>query len=204
MWTVYEHINRINNKRYFGITSQDPKNRWGRGSTYKGCVYFYNAIKEYGWDTFDHIIIKSGLPEQCAKSLEKILIKYYDTTNPDKGYNLSKGGDGFAGYNHTEYSKKKISDALKKITTSSRFTEGNTPWNKGIHLSKETKQKISLRNKGNCANNKAVIKYDLNGNELERFPSAKIAIESVGGNVEAFRRAIRTTNHYKNYIWKYE
>jgi hypothetical protein len=49
MYTVYQHKNKINNKVYIGITSQNPQIRWGsQGCNYKSSPYFYNAIQKYG------------------------------------------------------------------------------------------------------------------------------------------------------------
>jgi hypothetical protein len=31
MYIVYLHVNRVNNKKYFGITSQNPLKRWNNG-----------------------------------------------------------------------------------------------------------------------------------------------------------------------------
>lgn len=45
MYTVYEHINKINGKKYIGITSQNPERRWGNNRNgYKSSPYFYSAI----------------------------------------------------------------------------------------------------------------------------------------------------------------
>ena len=94
-YTVYMHVNKIDNKKYIGITMQDPKIRWGsNGSGYLGCNVFYNAINKYGWDNFEHIILHEGLTqdEACIKEVE--LIKEYNTTNRLYGYNISEGGKG--------------------------------------------------------------------------------------------------------------
>ena len=51
IYTVYQHKNKINGKRYFGITSRKPEERWGyNGRNYKSSPHFYSAIQKYGWD----------------------------------------------------------------------------------------------------------------------------------------------------------
>ena len=57
-----------------------------------GLGHFYNAINKYGWDAFTHEIIADGLTLQQASEWEQKLIEQYDSTNPDKGYNIAKGG----------------------------------------------------------------------------------------------------------------
>lgn len=88
------HINKINNKKYIGITKQEPKDRWQNGHGYTGCIVFHSAIKKYGWDNFEHIILMSNLSKEQACEAEKKLIKQYKTTNRNFGYNISLGGDG--------------------------------------------------------------------------------------------------------------
>ena len=46
MYTLYVHI-APNNKKYFGITSQAPENRWGiDGRGYKTQRLFWRAIQK--------------------------------------------------------------------------------------------------------------------------------------------------------------
>lgn len=90
---VYVHINKINSKRYYGITSQLPKERWKRGSSYKNQPKFYNAILKYGWDNFEHIVLYSNLTKKEATALEVSLIEEFKTTDNTHGYNVSIGGE---------------------------------------------------------------------------------------------------------------
>ena len=106
-YTVYMHISP-SNKRYIGITSQKPKKRWQNGKGYKDNIHFANAINKYGWDNFQHIIIAKGLNKEEARWLEIELIKKWDTTNKNKGYNVSLGGDIVS-----EETKEKMSKAHK-------------------------------------------------------------------------------------------
>lgn len=115
-YCVYKHTNKFNGKVYIGITSQLPEKRWKNGYGYEGNEYFFRAIQKYGWnDGFDHEIIVSGLTKENACVIEIELIKTYDSTNSDKGYNFSSGGDcGNAGCTSSEEWVEKMSEALGK------------------------------------------------------------------------------------------
>ena len=90
-YTLYEHITP-SNKRYIGITSQEPNRRWQNGYGYIDNGYFMNAIKKYGWDNIKHNIIKEGLSENEACKIEKEYIKKYKSNNRKYGYNIAEGG----------------------------------------------------------------------------------------------------------------
>lgn len=91
-YCVYVHINKINGKRYYGITSQLPRERWKHGSQYRNQP-FYNAILKYGWDNFEHIVLYSNLSHKEAAELEMHLIEEFHTTETNYGYNVSIGGE---------------------------------------------------------------------------------------------------------------
>lgn len=90
---MYVHINKINGKKYVGITGRDPYVRWGKnGIHYSGNICFWNAINKYGWDNFEHIIIKTGLTVTEASILEIMFISLWKTQYKTNGYNIKSGG----------------------------------------------------------------------------------------------------------------
>ena len=132
---VYMHVNKINQKKYIGVTKQDkPEYRWGiNGVNYQESPHFYAAIQKYGWDNFDHIVLAEGLSKEEACQMEIKLIAQYNTQDKEYGYNILAGGtapsipqetrdkiakglignkNGF-GKPCSEEKKKKISDAQK-------------------------------------------------------------------------------------------
>lgn len=91
-YVVYCHINKINNKKYFGITSNYNKRIGKNGSGYKGQYFYENGIKIYGWENFAHIILHKNLSIDEASEYEKKYIKEYNTTDYRYGYNRTDGG----------------------------------------------------------------------------------------------------------------
>jgi group I intron endonuclease len=144
VWTVYMHKNKINGKMYIGITSRTPAIRWGNNGsqyTFTRNPYFHNAIKKYGWDNFEHIILFEKLTEQEAKSKEKELIAEYHTCiydNNPVGYNMTFGGEGLLGHVANEETRRKMSESHKGKLNSFY----------GKHHTNETKQKFSKDRKG--------------------------------------------------------
>lgn len=90
-YTVYIHRCLANGKVYVGCTSVEPKKRWSYG--YKRNARLWADICEYGWDSFEHIVYKKGMSEGAAFKLEQKLIAELKATDPEFGYNGSKGGE---------------------------------------------------------------------------------------------------------------
>lgn len=92
-YKVYVHINKVNGKKYIGQTKQSLEQRFRSGEGYKNSPKFYGAIKKYGWNNFEHILLFDELTLAEANKKEEELIKKYDTTNDDNGYNIAYGGN---------------------------------------------------------------------------------------------------------------
>ena len=93
VWKVYCHTNKVNGKKYIGITSGSLRKRFGvEGRGYSQSRYFANAINKYGWENFDHDVIADGLTRDEASDLERYLIAKFHTQDKSKGYNIRSGG----------------------------------------------------------------------------------------------------------------
>lgn len=152
-WCVYCHTNKINGKKYFGITSRAPEDRWKDGNGYCHQIVFWRAIKKYGWDNFIHEIIIDNLTEEEAKQKEIEMIALYKTNcrkyyNPTCGYNMTDGGDGALGRFVTEETRKKISEALVGRKMSEESKKKMSQARKGVSFTEEHKRKIGERQLG--------------------------------------------------------
>lgn len=155
---VYQHISP-SNKSYIGITCQvNYKHRWNNGKGYSDNSYFTNAVNKYGWNNFQHIILYENLTEEEAKRMEIKLIDELQTTDRNKGYNITNGGESTNGLHHSEETKKRISNKLKGLKKSEETKYKIGISNKGKVITEETKRKISESKKGTIPWNKG-IKY---------------------------------------------
>lgn len=75
-------------KKYIGQTKTSLKERAKKNAKgYKGCAAFYNAILKYGLDSFEVEILEE-VPIENLDLVETQYILDFDTTNPQKGYNI--------------------------------------------------------------------------------------------------------------------
>lgn len=115
-YVVYVHQNKINGKRYVGITNNTSKRWYGKGKHYDGCPYFFAAIQKYGWDNFEHNVLIYDLTREEASRLEKHFIKTLKTCDKAFGYNLAEGGVNaptMLGKHHSKETKRKMSEAQR-------------------------------------------------------------------------------------------
>jgi group I intron endonuclease len=97
-WTIYCHIHTESGRRYIGLTKKTITRRWKehvsnaakkRG---KGCHHFWSAIRKYGKDAFSHEILETCMTLESANAAEEKWILQLDSRNPEKGFNLMRGG----------------------------------------------------------------------------------------------------------------
>ena len=151
-WTVYEHINKENGKRYIGITGKNPLVRWNAGNGYECSHYFFSAIMKYGWDSFHHNILASGLNESEAKQMEVDLIAQYRTTDSAFGYNLTYGGQGNI---PTKITREKMSASQKAASLRPETIAKRREHAARLSASAEFKAKISEASKSAWADKKS-------------------------------------------------
>ena len=155
IYTVYVHINKITNKTYVGQTN-NLQRRWRNngieyynyGKSDADQSIFWKAIQTYGWDNFEHIVLKENLTLEEANYWEEYYMNFYHSRYFENGYNIREAGSNGA---LSEKTKQKLSDLAKerglwKGDNNPRhldplFGERNGMY--GKQHSEETKQKIS-------------------------------------------------------------
>jgi hypothetical protein len=97
MWTIYCHTHVESGRRYVGLTRSTMMKRWayhvydarkagGRRS------HFHHAIRKHGASAFSHEVLETCSDLQVANLAEECWIDLFDTRNPEKGFNLMRGG----------------------------------------------------------------------------------------------------------------
>ena len=70
----------------------------------------WEAIREYGWENVIKLRCMENLLEESAIRLEKFLIRINLTTDPERGYNKSVGGETERGWHPSKESKARAAE----------------------------------------------------------------------------------------------
>ena len=143
-YVVYKHTSP-NGKCYIGMTRQNPpEKRWGyNGNGYCDNEHFSRAISKYSWENIKHEILFTNLTKEEAEQKEIELIAFYDSMNPDKGYNMTPGGS---------YNVNVVLKPVKQYTAEGVFIQEYECIKYGAIATNINKSAISL-----CCNNKAKL-----------------------------------------------
>ena len=183
-FTVYMHVNRANGKRYIGITSVNPIDRWNGGSGYYKNKHFFAAILKFGWDNFDHLILYSGLSKDEACLIEQSLIAEHHTQDKRFGYNLTSGGEHF-----------KHSEETKRLMSKNRIGKGRV---------KRTKEQIECMKAAHRGGTEKSPVFCIETGEF--FESINDAARATGINKKQISGCCRNVIHYNTaggYHWRY-
>ena len=221
-WKIYVHINKINGKAYVGQTvHKNPQRRWDYGKGYKHSSKFYNAIKKYGWDNFEHIIICECRESEVDELERKYIIEYDSIKN---GYNCDSGGN--KNKILSEEHKRKIGLANKGRKPSREAIEkgrlkriGRKSWNSGMKMSDEHRKKLSEAHKGQkpwiagkhhsletkIKSSRPVLQFDSEGNLVAEYYGTVEAEKHTGiDNSNIVRCCCGKRRKAGGFIWKYK
>ena len=163
-YTLYIHI-APNGKMYIGITGNNVNARWKNGLGYRGS-YFSRAINKYGWNNFIHSVVATNLTKSDAIMLEKEFISVYRTTERDRGYNISLGG---------EVPSNNVADIEEyRVRQSLKAHESYDPQKHFGH----NKNYMPPKNRVN-PKRKKVIQYDKDGKVMKEYDSVHEAAKAL-------------------------
>lgn len=196
---IYKITDRTNNKVYIGQTKRDIYKRFAEhinkalNSNRKKDkhVALYIAMYNHKPENFYIELIEKveGTPKEIDNK-EIYWISKYDSTNPDKGYNIDKGG-------HV------ISESCRKAAEKYLFKAGSKL---------EGKMLENARNNGYKAA-KIVCQFDKNGTFIKEYSSIIEASRQTGCDRRAIQRQVNdnrfvdfTNRSFSNtkYVWAYK
>jgi len=137
---IYIFINRINGKAYVGKTINENR-RLGDHKSHRRYPIDL-ALQKYGISNFDYSILEHHDTEENLNEAECWWIAYLRSIGVQL-YNITDGGDGASGHQHSEQTKQLLSQQKKDLYASG--------W-KQPPRSEESKKKVSEKMKGHRRN----------------------------------------------------
>lgn len=207
------------NKLYIGQTTNE-KNRKSQHKKSSATLEtkLARAFRKYGYDNFEYeVLIKFNPTSDLVKLkrvLDKLEMRYIALYNSvEKGYNITKGGEGVLGFKHSEETKAYISKCSKEHMTPearehlSKILTGR----EGIHhvCSEEIKETLKQKAKERGIS-KQIYQYDLEYNLIKIHDSISDCCDSLENPASLktrYKRIVEVCNKehnsYSNYIFSF-
>ncbi len=221
MAVIYRIRNNVTGKCYIGQTKNpNPHTRWREHVNNikhgRGCPALRDAVKKYGIESFQFDILIFCFDEDRFRYEIEYIAKY--NTQIPNGYNISKGGEGTAGFTGKKHSKEaveKIKATLKKVVTSEEHRRKMSEKDTEMFRSPEARKKMSDVIKNSEAFKKAVQEGRIGGTSHDYTPEVRNKIskslkeyfssnEAHSVNIEKHRKAMAVAVGRKVYQYSLE
>jgi group I intron endonuclease len=215
---IYKISNKINNKIYIGQAKNITKRLYQYKYYFKTNIFtnkhLTSAIKKFGLENFEFSILEY-VEENNLSEREIYWISHFDSSNNEKGYNKTLGGDGLkatpeiklkisislTGKKHTEERNlnQSLSQLNNKHTQESKDKLSKTNIERFKNIEAREKQGIKLR--------KPVIQYSLQGDFIKEWISTREVEKILKIDRGTISKCCNGKGYYKSaggYIWKYK
>jgi len=128
IYSLYMYTNKINGKRYIGVTNNVVRRQKEHTNMKSGARVFRAAMKLYGPEAFDFKVLAIFDRVDAAAYHEQAAILKFGTLSHTRGYNIRAGAPG------TRYSGP-LADIIKQKLSKAHL---------GSHSSDETRRKMSV------------------------------------------------------------
>lgn len=197
---------------YIGMTScSSVYDRWLFG--YKHNRRMREATQKYRWSGFRHEILFEGLSweQACRKEIE--MIDSFQATNPDKGYNISKGGQKtFEGLKHTEEELHKMSESqrgrkfseeTRKKMSESQKRVGHSGSRNPMYGKPKSEETIQKQIESHLHERKKIGRYNLDGTLLSVHYGVHETAKELGLSRASLTSCINgRSKTCGGYVWK--
>jgi len=158
MGCIYVATNRTDGCRYVGKTVTTMKQRreaHEREAKERPLSLFHQALHQYGFDAFIWQIVIESEDDEELLWMEQISIEFLRSKIPN-GYNMTDGGEGMTGLQHSSETKAKIGEASRRrrhsLETRAKISKallGHSGYWEGKELTKAHREKIGISQLGN-------------------------------------------------------
>ena len=203
---IYCWRNVHNGKRYIGQTI-NPKKRYKEHKrhigSYDGQNLFGRALNKYSsMDDWEYIVIEE-VSKEMLDQREINWIAFYNSNDPEHGYNTTSGGDRHDGYKLSEETRKRMSESKKGKKRSTETCKKISESQKGKKISEETRKRMSKSLRGKPAWNKGKKHSEESRRKMSESLKGKPSWNKGKKFSEETRRKIRES-HSPNWVVVYQ
>jgi group I intron endonuclease len=198
---IYSARNKLNGKIYIGQTIQSLKNRKKQHKSEANIKrrlnnHFHNAIRKYGIEAFEWIVLKKCNNLGELNFWEKYYINQYKSNDKFSGYNSTDGGRTFE--INDEVRKRLSASARKRCSSEQHIQKFIKLMNSAEVIAKKKKTMENITSKGLRKGDKNSNYKKLDEKLIESLFNSNISIEEIALKLnvasETVSRRIRAIN----------